>query len=189
PEGMDEAALEAKLFPEPSAELAARRPVPDWRRIHAELKGGRHVTLRLLWLEWRGANPEAWGYSQFCAHYQRWLAGQDVVMRLSYNAGERMFVDFSGDTASYVDTTSGEVVVTQVFVAVLGMSGMLYAEGTRSQDLGSWLNAHVHAWEAYGGVAELTVPDNLKAGVTKACYPDPETSLGTGGPFGAALEF
>jgi hypothetical protein len=104
PEGLDEAAVEAKLFPPPSAELANRRPVPNWREIHRELKAGRHVTMRLLWLEWRGANPEAWGYSQFCAHYQAWLGGQDVVMRLSYRAGERMFVDFSGDTASYVSS-------------------------------------------------------------------------------------
>jgi transposase len=174
PEGQDWPAVEANLFPPPSAELANRRPVADWRAIHRELKGGRHVTLRLLWLEFRGANPEGWGYSQFCAHYQAWLGGQDVVMRLTYNAGERMFVDFSGDTVSYADATTGEVHQAQVFVAVLGMSGMLYAEATRSQDLGSWVNAHVHAWSAYGGVATLTVPDNLKSGVTKACYYDPE---------------
>ncbi|HWD07815.1 MAG TPA: IS21 family transposase [Actinomycetota bacterium] len=174
PDGLDEAAVEAKLFPEPSPELAARRPVPEWREVHRELKGGRHVTLRLLWLEWRGANPEAWGYSQYCAHYQEWLGGQDVVMRLSYKAGERMFVDFSGDKAAWIGPDTGEVHPAEVFVAVLGMSGMLYVEATRSQDLGSWIMAHVHAWEAYGGVSELTVPDNLKSGVTRACYYDPE---------------
>ena len=174
PQGMDWAAVEARMFPPPSAELANRRPVPDWREIHRELKRGKHVTMRLLWLEFRGANPEAWGYSQFCAHYQSWLSGQDVVMRLSYAAGERMFVDFSGDTAGYIEPATGEVVVAQVFVAALGMSGMLYVEATRTQDLGSWVNAHVGAWTAYGGVATLTVPDNLKAGVTKACYYDPE---------------
>jgi transposase len=174
PEGLDEAAVEARLFPPPSAELANRRPVPEWREIHRELKAGRHVTMRLVWLEWREANPQGWGYSQFCAHYQAWLGGQDVVMRLSYVAGERMFVDFSGDTAGYIDAATGEVHQAQVFVAALGMSGMLYVEATRSQDLGSWVSAHCHAWEAYRGVADLTVPDNLKAGVTKACYYDPE---------------
>jgi transposase len=174
PEGLDGPALEARLFPAPSAELAARRPVPDWHRIHAELKSGRHVTLRLLWLEFRGANPEAWGYSQFCAHYQAWLGNQNVVMRLSHNAGERMFVDFAGDTASYHDPGTGEVQVAQVFVAVLGASGMVYVEATRGQDLSCWLMAHVHAWETFGGVAVLTVPDNLKSGVTKACSYDPE---------------
>lgn len=174
PEGLDWAGVEARMFPPPTTELATRRPVPEWREIHRELKRGKHVTLRLVWLEFREAHPEAWGYSQFCAHYQAWLGGQDVVMRLSYPAGERMFVDFSGDTASYVDANTGEVIQAQVFVAVLGMSGMLYVEATRSQDLGCWVNAHCHAWATYRGVAALTVPDNLKSGVTKACYYDPE---------------
>lgn len=174
PAGVDEEMLEQKLFPPPSAELAARRPVPEWRQVHRDLKAKKHVTLRLLWLEWREANADGWGYSQFCWHYQQWLAGQDVVMRLTYTAGERMFVDFSGDTISWVDPATGEVHKAEVFVAVLGCSGMLYAEATRGQDLASWVNAHMNAWAAFGGVTTLVVPDNLKSGVTKACYYDPE---------------
>ena len=96
PDDMDDEALEARLFPPATAELAQRRPVPDWREVHRELRSGKHVTLRLLWLEWKQAHPDGWGYSQFCAHYEHWLGAQDVVMRLSYPAGERMFVDFSG---------------------------------------------------------------------------------------------
>jgi transposase len=95
-------------------------------------------------------------------------------MRLTYKAGERMFVDFSGDKASFLDPATGEVSSAEVFVAVLGASGMLHAEATRGQDLDAWLTAHIHAWEAYGGVAALTVPDNLRSGVTKACFYDPE---------------
>jgi transposase len=95
-------------------------------------------------------------------------------MRLSYAAGERMFVDFSGDKASWVEAGTGLVQRAEVFVAVLGCSGMLYCEATRGQDLASWLGAHVHAFDAYGGVAAVTVPDNLRAGVTKACWYDPE---------------
>lgn len=91
-------------------------------------------------------------------------------MRLPYKGGERMFVDFAGDT----DPGTGQIQVAQIFVSALGASGMLYVKATRGQDLGSWLMAHVHAYQAYGGVSELTVPDNLKAGVTKACYYDPE---------------
>jgi transposase len=174
PEEIDQAGVDGLLFPPPSGELAARRPVPEWREVHRELKRGRHVTLRLLWLEWREDNPDGWGYSQFCWHYQRWLGGQDVVMRLSYQAGERMFVDFSGDKAPFVDPDTGEVCEAEVFVAVLGCSGLLFVEATRGQDLGSWLAAHHHAWNAYGGVATVTVPDNLKAAVTKACWYDPD---------------
>jgi transposase len=166
PEELDEAALEAKLFPPPSADLAARRPVPEWREVHRELMRGRHVTLRLLWLEWREDHPEGWGYTQFCAHYQRWLGVQDVVMRLTYGAGERMFVDFSGDKAGWVDPETGEACSAEVFVAVLGASGLLYAEAARGQDLASWVGAHVRAWTFYGSVTEITVPDNLRAGVS-----------------------
>jgi transposase len=135
PEGLDEAAMEVMLYPEPTAELAARRPVPDWRVVNRELKRGRHVTLRLLWLEWRAAHPEGWGYSQFCDNYQRWLGEQDLVLRVEYAAGERMFVDFTGDRVPVVDAATGEIAQAEVFVSVLGASGMLYVEATRGQDL------------------------------------------------------
>ena len=178
PEGMDAEALDAALFPAVASELADRgRPVPDWRDIHRQLKNPRHhVTLRLLWVEWKADHPEGWNYSQFCYHYRTWLGTQDVVMRLSYAGGERMFVDFSGDKARYIDPETGEVVEAEVFVSVLGASGLIYVEATRGQDLDSWLGAHIHAWEAYGGVTAVTVPDNLKSGVTKACWYDPEVN-------------
>jgi len=173
PEAMDDEALDALLFPK--VEPGTSRPVPDWDQVHKELRSRRHhMTLRLLWLEWREQHPEGWGYSQFCEHYRRWLATKDVVMRLSYAPGERMFVDFSGDKATWCDPKTGEVHEAEVFVAVLGCSGMLYVEATRGQDLASWVGAHIHAWEAYQGVSEVTVPDNLRSGVTKACFYDPE---------------
>jgi transposase len=174
PAELDAGQLEARLFPPPSAERFARRPVPDWREVHRELKRGRHVTLRLLWLEWREDQPDGWGYSQFCARYHEWLGRQDVVMRLEHAAGERLFVDFAGDRMPVVDATTGEVTEMEIFVAVLGCSGLLYVEATRGQDLKSWLLAHVRAYHAYGGVSRTTVPDNLKSGVTKACWYEPE---------------
>ena len=173
PDDLDDEALWARLFPR--TEPSSPRPVPDWASVHKEVRSRRHhVTLRLLWLEWKAANPEGWAYSQFCWHYQQWLSTKDVVMRLSYAAGERMFVDFSGDKARWCDPDTGEVHEAEVFVAVLGYSGMLYAEATRSQDLSSWVNAHIGAWETFGGVTGVTVPDNLKAGVTRASFYDPE---------------
>jgi transposase len=106
---MDEDALEQRLFPPATAELAQRRPVPDWWPVHRELRGGRHVTLRLLWVEWKQDHPDGWGFSQSCWHYLRWLGAQDVVMRFNYSAGARMFVDYSGDTAPVLDLGTGEV--------------------------------------------------------------------------------
>jgi transposase len=176
PDGMGPDAVEAALFPPLTAELAARRPTPDWRHVHRELHRGRHVTLRLLWLEWRADHPEGWGYTQFTVHYRQWLSVQDVVMRLEHPAGEALFVDYSGDKVPVVSPTTGEVCQAEVFVAVLGCSGLVYAEASASQDLASWLMAHVHAYEALGGVPATTVPDNLKAGVTRACYYDPEVN-------------
>ena len=174
PEDLDEEALEARLFPPATAEAARRRPVPEWREVHRELRSGKHVTLRLLWLEWEQDHPDGWGYSQFCAHYEAWLGAQEVVMRLSYPAGERMFVDFSGDKVPVTDAATGEVAEAEVFVAVLGCSGMLYVEASADQRLQSWLMAHVHAFEAFGGVTVAVTPDNLRSGVTKACRYDPE---------------
>ena len=174
PDGLGEDELDARLFPPPVAVLGEARPVPDWRQVHRELKSKKGVTRRLLWLEWREAHPDGWGYSRFCWHYEQWLGAQDVVMRMTYPAGERMFVDFSGDRAAWSDPEGGEAHVAEVFVAVLGCSGKLFVQATPSQDLGSWVGAHIGAWEAFGGVSEVTVPDNLRAGVSKACFYDPE---------------
>lgn len=173
PAGLDDEALESELFP--PAEPTSERPVPDWAQVHKELRSRRqHMTLRLLWLEWREQHPDGFGYSQFCEHYRRWLATKDVVMRLCYAPGERMFVDFAGDKAAWCDPETGEVHEADVFVAVLGCSGMLYAEAARGQDLGSWVGAHIRAWESFHGVSKVVVPDNLRSAVTKACFYDPE---------------
>lgn len=173
PPEVNEAELEARLYP--SAPTAAGpRPLPDWLTVHRDLKRSKHVTLKLLWLEYREVHPDGLGYSQFSDRYRQWAGRQDTVMRLSYPAGERMFLDFCGDTVPVVDRQTGEIRQAQVFTAALGFSGYLYAEAFWSQDLGSWLAAHVHAFEAVNGVPQLLVPDNLKSGVTKACWYDPE---------------
>ncbi len=173
PETLDSAALEERLFRRSAEEYRPGRPEPDWLEVHREHKRGKHVTLQLLHLEYKQTYPDGWGYTQFCTHYHRWLGRQDVVMRLEYAAGERMFVDFAGDTVPITDPDTGEIWNAQIFVSVLGASGYLYAEATRSQDLASWLGAHVRALEFYGGSARVLVPDNLKSGVTKACWYEP----------------
>jgi len=174
PDDVDGDALEARLFKRGEDEYRPGRPEPEWREVHRERTRGRHVTLQLLWLEYKQAHPDGWGYTQFCAHYHRWLERQDVVMRFEYPAGERMFVDFCGDTLPITDPETGEVWAAQVFVAALGASGYMFVEATGSQDLPSWLSAHVHALEFYGAGPRVVVPDNLKAGVTKACWYDPD---------------
>jgi transposase len=174
PDNLDAADLEARLFKRDEEANRSGRPEPDWLEVRREHKRDKHVTLQLLHLEYKQAHPDGWGYTQFCRHYKRWLERQDVVMRLEYAAGERMFVDFAGDTMPVTDPDTGEVWDAQIFVSVLGASGYLYAEATRGQDLASWLGAHVRALEFYGGAPRVVVPDNLKAGVSKACWYEPE---------------
>ena len=150
------------------------RPMPEWEQVHRELKRKKSVTLQLLWYEYKQANPDGIQYSQFCAHYREWVRKLDVVMRQTHRAGEKMFVDFAGETVPIVDPGSGEIEHAYVYVAVLGASNYTYAEATMAQDLRSWVDLTCNALEFFGGSAEIWVPDNLKAGVSKTCRYEPD---------------
>lgn len=149
------------------------RPLADWPAIHKELTR-KGVTLKLLWQEYRQEQTEGYRYSQFCEHYRRWVKSVDVCLRQTYRAGERMFVDYAGLTVPLHDPANGQIHEAQIFVAALGASHYLYAEATRSQQLPDWIDAHIHAYEYFQGVPEITVPDNLKSGVARACRYDPD---------------
>jgi transposase len=168
---VDDATLDARLFTRTEEELRPGRPEPDWLEVHRERKCRKHVTLQLLHLEYNAAHPEGLSYTQFCVHYRHWRARQDVVMRLEYAAGERMFVDFAGDTVPITDPETGEIWNAQVFVSVLGASGYLYVEATRSQDQASWLGAHVRALEFYGGSVRAVVPDYVARHIITLLWP------------------
>lgn len=171
---MGEVALEAALFPPPVAVPEAERPVPEWSAVHTELKR-RGVTLFLLWQEYKLQHPEAgYQYSRFCDLYRDWLGKVDVVMRQDHRAGEKLFVDYAGQTATVVDRHTGEAHQAQVFVAVLGASSYTYAEATWSQGLSDWIGAHVRALAYIGGVPEVVVPDNLRSAVRKAHRYEPD---------------
>jgi hypothetical protein len=94
-------------------------------------------------------------------------------MRQLHVAGERMFVDYAGTTLKVVDGTTGEVRVCQLFVAALGASNYTYAEATFTQRLVDWIGSHVRAFEFFGGVTAQIVSDNLRSGITKACFYEP----------------
>lgn len=175
PEELTDAELERRLFPPPASIPAAERPLPDWPAVHRELRK-KGVTLLLLWEEYRISHPKAFRYSRFCELYQEWRQAAEPRMRQVHKAGERLFVDYAGQTASVVDRTTGEVQTVQIFVATLGASSYTYAEATASQTLPDWIGAHVRALAFFGGVPELIVPDNLKAGVTAPCYYEPDVN-------------
>ena len=172
PEDLDEARLEALLFPSPSGTPADQRPMPDWGWVHRELRRP-DVTLALLWEEYRAGAADGFGYSWYCDLYRAWAGRLKPTMRQIHLAGERMFVDFAGRTAEVVDATTGEIVPVQIFVAVLGASSFTYAEAVWSQKLPDWIAAHVRAFAYFGGAARPTVSDNLKAGVTQASFYEP----------------
>ncbi len=173
PDELDDAELEARLFPSAGLPPARARPLPDWREVHRELRR-TGVTLQLLWIEYRERHPDGYGYTQFVEHYRRWARHLDVVMRHDHRAGEKLFVDYPGATIPIVDPETGEIRGAQLFVAALGASSYTYAEATASQALPDWCGAHVGAFEFYEGVPAILVPDNLKAGVTRADRYEPE---------------
>jgi transposase len=173
PEDLDDAALEARLFARPLDPARRDQTLPAWAQLHHELKRPG-VTLQLLWLEYRAVHPTGYAYSHFCDRYRRWARTLKPSMRQVHRAGEKLFVDFSGKRPSLVDATTGELVLVELFVGVLGASGLIYAEATRSQELPAWVGAHVHMIEYFGGSPAIWVPDNLKSGVTTANYYEPE---------------
>lgn len=173
PEGLDDAALEAALFP-PLPPSRVPRPEPDWNRVHRELRRHKGVTLRLLWLEYRAVHPDGYGYSRFCDRYRLWRGRLDVVLRQVYRAGEKAFVDYAGPRFAVVDGRTGEARDAVVFVGVLAASNYTYVDVTWSRALPDWTASHVRMFEFFGGVPELVIPDNEKAGVRAASRYEPD---------------
>ena len=158
--------LELALFPKRA--VPAVKALPNFALLHQELKR-KGMTKLLLWQEYLDENPDnAYQYTQFCALYQRWLKKQKRSMRQQHLAGEKLFIDYCGPTVPIVNPDTGEIRQAQIFVATLGASNYTYVEASAGQDQQSWLMAHANAFEFFGGVPKLLVPDNLKSAVTKA---------------------
>jgi transposase len=175
PEAMSDEALEARLYPPPAATANNQRPQPDWAALHRELKRPG-VTLLLLWEEHRGRHPDGYGYSRFCELYRNWAKRLSPTMRQTHVAGERLFVDYAGTTLEVFDGLTGEIHTCQLFVAALGASSYTYAEATPSQSLADWIGSHTRTFAFIGGVTAQTVSDNLRSGITKACFYEPRVN-------------
>lgn len=172
PDDLSDGDLEGMLFPRASGGSRGHIPQPDWAYVHAELRR-TGVTLSLLWEEYRAVHPDGYGYSRYCELYTRWEGRLSPVMRQRYAAGETLFVDYAGATIDVVCPETGEVRAAQLFVAALGASNYTYVEASWSQKLPDWIASHTRAFAFFGGVPAQIVSDNLKAGVTKACFYDP----------------
>jgi transposase len=177
PAEITDAALEDRLFTAVATKQGHRRePEPDWARIHRELKR-KHVTLALLWDEYIEEQPQGYRYSRFCELYRSWEQRLSVTMRQTHSGGDKLFVDYAGDTVPVVvDRLTGEIRTAQIFVAVMGASNFTYAEASWTQGLSDWIGAHTRAFSAIGGVPNLLVPDNTKVAVIKACLYEPQVN-------------
>jgi len=173
PEALDEDQLYQMLFLKPAPASERVIPQPDWKTIHKELRR-KSVTRRLLWLEYREAHPDGYGYSYFCEIYRLWAKKLDPPMRLTHKAGEKMFVDYAGQTVRIVDQETGEIRQAHIFVAVLGASNYSYAEAQWAEDLPNWIGGHVRALDFFGGVPEIIIPDNPKVGVKHPSRYEPD---------------
>jgi transposase len=175
PEGWDDRRLEEALFgPAPRRVYESRKPTPDFARLHEELQRHPHLTLQLAWEEYRQAYRDGYAYSRFCELYQQWRQRLDVVLRQEHKAGEKLFVDYAGDTIPIHDPQGGPERQAAIFVAVLGASNYTYAEATASQELENWIGSHIRAFEFFQGVPKLVIPDNTRTGVTRACRYEPD---------------
>lgn len=172
--------LEERLFSKRGLKPGLRRRVePDWVALMREIKRPG-VNLTVLWEEYRDVRPDGYGYSRFCDLFREFEMRLSPVMRQHHVAGDKLFVDYSGKKIPIVDPTTGEVHDAEIFVGVLGASNYTYAEATYTQQLPDWIGAHVRMFRFIGGVPRLLVPDNLKSGVHKPSFYDPEINRSYG---------
>jgi len=178
PAGLTDAELEAKLFTHPNISAQLRpKTLPDFAHVHDELRTHRRLDLTLtqLWCEYKEEHPEdGYQYSQFCEHYSRWQKKNlDLVMRQTHRPGEKLFVDYS-EGLYIIDPATGDKLLTYLWVGAWGASNFTYAEATLSQALPAWVMSHVRAFTYFGCCPSVVTPDNLKSGVSKACYYEPD---------------
>lgn len=170
-EGLDDSALEEILYPSPVPHVT-RQSELDLEAIHKELRKPG-VNLRLLWFEYRAETPDGYSYQQFSRLYKVWREKLNLVMRQNHLAGEKLFVDFAGDTIRVTDRETGETHLAQIFLATMGASNYTFAYATPSQELKHWIEANIRALEFLDAVPCLVIPDNLRSAVTTACRFDP----------------
>ncbi len=166
--------LESLLFPRDGEKRRSGIPVPDWRKVHRELRR-KGVTLSLPLEEYQtDCGCQGYSYSRFCDLYREWEGRIEPVMRQRQAAGERIEVDYAGMTVPIHCPKTGETRQAQVFVAAMGASGCIYAEATESQKIEDWTGSHVRALSFYGGVPEMIVLDNLKSGIARSSLTNPK---------------
>ncbi|HAU1016417.1 TPA: IS21 family transposase [Legionella pneumophila] len=172
PDDISEEEIYNKLF-NGCSNQSKTRPLPEWEDVHRELRK-KGVTLQLLWREYKDIYSDGLGYTQFCTRYRHYVKSVSPVMRQKHKAGEKTFVDYAGMKMPWVNPITGELHEAEIFVGSLGASQYTFVEATATQQLPDWIQSHIRMWAYFGGISEIVVPDNLRAGVTKAHRYDPD---------------
>jgi len=167
---MSDDTLNEKLFGITSTTSSPNptKVMPDYNLIHQEMKRKKKtkVTLMFLWEEYKAMYAEqAYAYTQFRVYYRRYKQKLNPSMRQTHIAGEKVFVDYSGVVIPIHNQKTGEIDTAQIFVAVLGASGYTYTDASFSQKQEDFIYSHVKAYQFFGGVPQVIVPDNLKSAV------------------------
>jgi len=134
----------------------------------------KHVTRKILWEEYLSTHTNGYRYTQFCFHLDQMLVARKPVAILEHFAGEKLYIDFAGDTMPYIDRETGEVKQAQVFVATLPYSNYTFLLAVPSQKSEDFLHALSCSLGYFGGSPKIVVPDNLKAAVTKSDKYEPD---------------
>ncbi|WP_185181243.1 IS21 family transposase [Mycoavidus sp. B2-EB] len=113
-------------------------------------------------------------YTSLCVHYRAWAKTLKRSMRQVHRAGEKLFVDYAGQTIAVSNPHTGEISQAQLFVAVLGASNYTFAVATGSQTAADWINAHIQALTYIGGCPELIVCDNARALIAHPDWYEPQ---------------
>lgn len=159
------------------SETKAARNVPNYALIFEELhkKGNNRLTLQVLFEEYRLSCPNGLGRTAFYEGFRKWRKEEpNLYMHLIHIPGEKLYVDYSGDSLSYYDRQTGQEVKTQLFVASFGASSYTYAEVTHTQNQQDWSTSHQRAFDFFCGLPVAVVPDNLKSAVIKPSLYEPE---------------
>ena len=164
--------LETRLY-RPALPRRSYQLTPDFAQVHQELKRAG-VTLQLLWEEYAKDNTLAYKYTSFCVKYREWAMGLKRSMRQIHIGGEKLFVDYAGQTMPIIDASTGEITKAQIFVATFGASNYTYACATARQTTADWVGAQIQALEFFGGVPRLIVPDQARALIKKPDRYDPQ---------------
>ena len=166
--------LQEKLYLKKEEHLnAVRTDLPDYAYIHKELLRP-HVTLALLYDEYRRDHLDGICRSSFYEGFNRHLKVQKVDMPVIHKAGDKLFVDYSGDSFEYIDLSTGEIKCTQLFISTWGASNYSYAEVSEDQSGKSWVYSHVNAFKFFNCTSQALVPDNLKSAVLKPDIYEPK---------------